>query len=266
MTCLALVLALLVPGNPDAIAEEPKKIRDNSFLIEEAYNQEPGVIQHIQAFFYNVRDKSWNYSFTEEWPVCRETHQLSATIPVNRMDDNGAKTGLGDVLLNYRYQLLLKGPVALAPRVSLILPTGDSAQKLGDGAVGFQANIPFSLELSERWVTHWNLGVTYIPDARGPGGIHRDKTGFNYGASLVFLPSENFNLLVEAVGTSADAFIEEGLFSREKSFLINPGFRFAVDFQSGLQVVPGLGVPIGIGPSSGEYGVFLYLSLEHPAF
>jgi hypothetical protein len=26
------------------------------------------------------------------------------------------------------------------------------------------------------------------------------------------------------------------------------------------------GAPIGIGPSSGEYGVFLYLSLEHPLF
>jgi hypothetical protein len=39
-----------------------------------------------------------------------------------------------------------------------------------------------------------------------------------------------------------------------------------MNFESGLQVVPGIGVPIGVGPSGGEYGVFLYLSLEHPLF
>lgn len=41
---------LLAAGG--AFAEEPKKIQDNSFLIEEAYNQEDGVIQHIQTFQY----------------------------------------------------------------------------------------------------------------------------------------------------------------------------------------------------------------------
>ena len=28
-------------------SKETKKIQDNSFLIEEAYNQEPGIIQHM---------------------------------------------------------------------------------------------------------------------------------------------------------------------------------------------------------------------------
>jgi hypothetical protein len=34
-----------------SIASEPlaKGIQDNSFFIEEAYNQEPGVVQHICA-------------------------------------------------------------------------------------------------------------------------------------------------------------------------------------------------------------------------
>jgi len=38
----------------------------------------------------------------------------------------------------------------------------------------------------------------------------------------------------------------------------------AYNFENGLQIVPGIGVPIGIGPSSGEKGIFLYLSFEHP--
>src|SRR5207249_6683399 len=39
---------LLLPQSP-LIASEPlaKGIQDNSFFIEEAYNQEPGVVQHI---------------------------------------------------------------------------------------------------------------------------------------------------------------------------------------------------------------------------
>jgi hypothetical protein len=40
--------------------------------------------------------------------------------------------------------------------------------------------------------------------------------------------------------------------------------RAAFDFDSGLQIVPGIAAPIGIGPSGGETALFFYLSLEHP--
>ncbi|MBF8259423.1 MAG: hypothetical protein HW377_1797 [Actinobacteria bacterium] len=263
---LLAMLVFTTFGYSGVWAEEAKKIRDNSFLLEEAYNQELGVIQHIQAFQYIRKDKSWNYTFTEEWPVPKETHQLSATVPVSHLTSDGTETGIGDILLNYRYQLVFKDPVALAPRLSLILPTGDDERGLGDGALGFQANIPLSVEIGDRWVTHWNLGATYIPNAKGPGGIRRDATGFNYGASLIYLVSENFNFLVEAAGTSHESIRGDGLIRREESLFINPGVRFALNLKSGLQIVPGVGVPIGVGPSKGEYGVFLYLSLEHPAF
>jgi hypothetical protein len=45
---------------------------------------------------------------------------------------------------------------------------------------------------------------------------------------------------------------------------LSPGIRWAYNFKNGLQIVPGIAVPIGVGPSGGEKGVFLYLSLEHP--
>ncbi len=262
---LAAVLAFVTLGPSGVLAEEPKKIRDNSFLLEEAYNQEPGVIQHIQAF-QHMRDKSWNFTFTEEWPVPKETHQLSATVPANHIHSGGTETGIGDIQLNYRYQAVLKDPIALSPRFSLIFPTGDEEKGLGNGALGFQVNIPASIEIGDKWVTHWNLGATYTPNAKGPGGIRLDTTGFNFGASLIYLLSENFNLLVEAAGSSHESIGGDGLLLREDSFFINPGMRFAVNFKSGLQVVPGIAMPIGVGPSEGEYGGFVYLSLEHPMF
>jgi hypothetical protein len=45
---------------------------------------------------------------------------------------------------------------------------------------------------------------------------------------------------------------------------VSPGIRWAFNFKSGLQIVPGLGVPVGIASSAGDRGIFLYLSFEHP--
>ena len=73
-----------------------QRIEDNSFLLEEAYNQEAGVIQHISTFQYDLM-RSWNYSFTQEWPVPNQKHQLSFTIPVRQ----SFSVGIGDILLNY---------------------------------------------------------------------------------------------------------------------------------------------------------------------
>lgn len=50
-----VVLLALTGVRLAASAEGVQKIRDNSFLLEAAYNQEAGVIQHIQAFQY-MRD------------------------------------------------------------------------------------------------------------------------------------------------------------------------------------------------------------------
>ena len=39
-----------------------EKVEDNSFLVEEAYNQEEGVVQFIQLYQKDSRTKSWgNY-------------------------------------------------------------------------------------------------------------------------------------------------------------------------------------------------------------
>jgi hypothetical protein len=72
--------------------------------------------------------------------------------------------------------------------------------------------------------------------------------------------------MFEAVGTSSESVGDNGGTLREHAFFINPGLRFALNFASGLQVVPGIAMPIGVGPSGGEYGAFMYLSLEHPLF
>jgi hypothetical protein len=262
LVILSILSGLSFGGENES--QETKKIQDNSFLIEEAYNQEPGVIQHIQTFQY-MKDGTWGYTFTQEWPIKGQAHQFSYTIPVSHLTDPG-RTGMGDVALNYRYQLINKERIAIAPRFSLLLPTGRVKKDFGRGTLGYQTNIPLSLELSDKWVTHWNMGVTFTPNRRGPDGGKANSFDLNAGASVIYLLSENLNLMLEAVWNSNQSVEADGTRERNYTFFINPGIRSAIDFKSGLQIVPGVGFPIGVGPSRNEYGVFLYLSFEHPLF
>lgn len=245
---------------------EVRKIQDNSFLIEEAYNQEDGVIQHIQTFHF-MKDKTWDYSFTEEWPFFGQTSQLSITVPVSFINSPTNAAGVGDLLMNYRYQVILKEPVALASRLSLVLPTGSYKKGLGNGGFGFQINFPLSIDLSDRWVTHWNIGFTYIFQAKEPSGKMANTASVNFGASLIFCVSETFNLLVESVWNSTEFIKEEGGKDLANKIYLNPGMRFAVNFRNGLQIVPGISAPLGWGELNKLfYGLFAYLSFEHPLF
>src|SRR5262245_40977183 len=131
---LLALLAVVSGGATSALAQPapaPFAILDNSFLVEEAFNQERGVVQNIFSWT-RIRSGEWIASFTQEWPVAGSAHQLSYTIPFSRLDGS---TGLNDVLVNYRYQLLEegRGRPAMAPRVSLIFTTGESIDAFGDG-------------------------------------------------------------------------------------------------------------------------------------
>jgi hypothetical protein len=75
---LLLIFAGIVRAQsaPTASARgEPPPIQDNSFLMEEAYNQEEGVVQHINAFQW-MRGGEWLATFTQEWPVPKQAHQF----------------------------------------------------------------------------------------------------------------------------------------------------------------------------------------------
>jgi hypothetical protein len=253
--------ALAVPLGTLANGQEP--IQDNSFLVEEAYNQEAGVIQHISSFT-RTRGGAWAYSFTEEWPVLGQTHQASVTLNWAGLDAPGAR-GLGDVALNYRLQAIGNGdaPVAFAPRLTVLLPTGDAERGLGSGGTGLQVNLPLSLALSDRFVAHTNLGGTWTSSALAAGGGRGPLTSFAAGQGLVWLAHRRLNFLAEVLYTRTELAGPAGA-ERSESLTVNPGLRAGLDLAGGLQVVPGVSVPIGVGPSRGERGILLYLSFEHP--
>jgi hypothetical protein len=256
----AAIFVLASAATLAARAEEG--ISDNSFLIEEAYNQEAGVVQHIQTLMYMKETRAWAYSFTQEWPVPGMKHQLSYTIPA--FEAPGASLGIGDVLINYRYQALFDEHRAFSPRFSLVTPSGDYRKGQGADSWGYQVNLPLSLIVSPKLVTHWNLGATVLPDAREPGGAKARTTACNYGASAIYLATDTFNLMLEVAGLRYQIVQPDGSRAARHSLIVNPGFRYAFNYKSGLQIVTGLSVPFEVSASPTGAGVFAYLSFEHP--
>jgi Putative MetA-pathway of phenol degradation len=251
-------------------------IEDNSLLIEEAYNQEPGVVQHIfQAVYSNdPRQRGWAFAFTQEWPIYGQDHQFSYTILGYHLINEGERQyGVGDVLLNYRYQALEEGPgnPAFAPRFSLIIPTGNRDKGTGNGVVGYQWNLPFSKKVASRLALHANFGVTYLPHVRSPmnnGQLSpkRSLVSSWVGGSAIYALLPRLHLMLEWLGIIQDNINGSGRSVRTFNPLLSPGVRAAIVNEEDLQIVAGVGVPIGLNRQANNYGALLYFSIEHHLF
>jgi DtxR family Mn-dependent transcriptional regulator len=245
-------------------APEPFRITDNSFLVEEAFNQERGIFQNI--FGVSRLQGVWTATFTQEWPAPSERHQLSYTAAVLNNDGIG---GFGDSLLNYRYQALTEGPgtPAFSPRLSLILPTGNSDKGLGNGSFGLQINLPFSKQTGD-WYWHWNAGLTWLNRAHAV--FQRDDLVIKQERQLAspFLAGSSVyrlrpmvNLMLESVVTFDEVLDENGT-DRATTFTLSPGVRGGWDIGD-KQIVVGAAVPISWSDTSST-GVYLYFSYELP--
>jgi len=245
----------------------PAPIQDNSFLIEEAYNQEDGVIQHISTFEKLTNSHDWVYTQTDEWPLRTYKHQVSVTLAATHAGSfAGSGAGWGDTAFNYRYQLVGSGEtrIAVAPRLTVLFPTGDHRFGRGSGGLGWQTNLPVSIQHSAHWVTHWNAGATWIPHALEQEHETAGTTALNLGQSIVWLAKPRLNFLLETLWTSSEQVVGPQKTERSQDLYVSPGVRWAYNLGRGLQIVPGVAAPIGIGPCAGEKGVIFYLSFEHP--
>jgi hypothetical protein len=240
LVALAAPAATAFAQSAQTPAPSPIKweILDNSFLVEEAFNQERGVFQNIFTWTRG-RDRTWDATFTQEWPVPGMTHQLSYTVPLS---GTGTASGLGDVMLNYRYQWREGGDgrPAIAPRFSVILPTGRESDGLGAGTAGLQINLPLSQQFGNVFV-HANAGFTWQGD---------DRTPFVSGSGI-WRVAPLFNLMLEAVVDGDDA------------VTVSPGARQGFNIST-HQLVVGAAVPITRASGRTTTSLFTYLSYELP--
>ena len=215
------------------------EILDNSFLVEESFNQEAGVVQTIFTWTRH-RLGGWEASFTQEWPAPNLTHQFSYTIPFSNSDGVG---GLNDVLLNYRYQLLVESErrPAVSPRVSVILPSGRAADGLGSGVLGVQVNVPASKQFGDLYI-HANAGWTWLPDV--------DSTP-HVGGSGIWRMTPMFNVFLEAVAEI------------DQLLTVSPGFRRGWNLGE-HQLVIGAAAPVTRAGSVTDVAFLTYFSYELP--
>lgn len=237
--CAIPCAAAAQPASGPADSQRKFEITDNSFLVEEAFNQETGVFQNIFTWTRS-RDGGWQAAFTQEWPAPGMTHQLSYTLPFSR---SGPAAGFNDVMLNYRYQLTTEAPgrPAISPRLSLIAPTGRESKGLGDGAIGLQVNVPVSKQFGDLYL-HGNGGGTWI------NGV--DWTPHVAGSGI-WRVSPMFNLMLESVVSIGE------------STTVSPGFRRAWNVGE-RQIVIGAAVPFTRSEGNGTAALLTYFSYELP--
>jgi len=249
-----LTLTIGVLAASVSAAEFSPAIEDNSFLLEEAYNQGPGVVQHIGTFVhFRTPATSSELGFTQEWPLHGERHQISYSL--GHAWAEGAGGDFGDVAIHYRYQLrAASAGLAIAPRLSVFIPTGD------DHEGTLQVNLPFSKRTSHHLALHANAGATLT---RHAASTDRDLLGCHLGASAIGIVTPTLNVMIEALVASDQEITASGDTERATQTTLAPGVRFAIN-RGDLQIVPGFGVPITFGGGRTDAGLYLYLSFEHP--
>lgn len=255
-----LSLAFLSAAAAAGAQEAPPPIQDNSFLIEEAYNQEPRVVQHILLFGRERVSRDWELAFTQEWPLASQNHQLSYTVPVVRA---GSNRGLGDIGVNYRYRWLAGERSESVIRLTALLPTGSSERGVGAGGPGVEVNLPVSVEVGRSLAAHWNLGGSLIPRARAADGTRGPVRELFAGASVIWLVHPALNLLAETIWSRAESPEIGGTRAAETTLTLVPGVRGAINLRSGAQIVPGVGLMLDGRDGARVSGLLLYLSFEH---
>jgi DtxR family Mn-dependent transcriptional regulator len=251
-------------------SSRPFEIEDNSFFVEEAFNQEPGIVQSILGGAF-LQDSGWGLIFTQEWPAPNMRHQLSYTIPFSGVD---GEDGIGDIALNYRYQLLEEGPgrPAMAPRLSLLVPSGDQSRGLGVSGWGLQVNLPVSKQVRDFYF-HGNAGLSWRPSADSdvfpsatlvPAPDVTLVTPF-VGGSMIYRLRPMLNLMLESVFAWQDDVVAPGRSERAFGSLLSPGVRGGWNWGE-RQIIVGAALPIVWGDDATDVGIFTYFSFEGPVW
>lgn len=255
---LGLALGLVFLFAPGGASQE-FPLRDNSFLIEEAFNQEPGKVQTKLRFFRVEEDTELRIG--QEWPLGGQRHQLSFTLPF-RANTEEELFRLTDVRLTYGLQAQEEGPgrPAFAPRLTAILPTAEEEDREGQGTPGIELLLPFSKQVGGTYL-HANLGMTHRFGV--DAGLDKERLLFTpfVGGSAVLRVTRGLDLLLETRADFQEQATGQGGADRETKWLLNPGVRFGREFGDNL-LVAGAAAPLGLAGPLREVGFFGYISYE----
>jgi hypothetical protein len=282
---LFIAFSVCCPVHGQAPAMEYKKgsylyygelhFEDNSFLLNEAFTQEKGIMQFISTIYHdNLHDKNFSCTFTHEIPLNHHRHQVSYSLRYNFMQPQATSQdndGWGDTDIGYAYMLSGKEAwIMVVPQLTIIIPTGDPSRDLGYGGLGGRLALTITKRLSRKLVSHYNASYTIVHKADRYNEISGEKVKAfektlhdqDLAGSIIWYPVRKVNIMLEYISSFRSQISTSGTISKIQESVVNPGFRLALDLKT-LQIIPGLSVPIAF---SNDYqrqtGVFVYLSIE----
>ena len=250
-TALVFLAPVSVLAQSPRDASRPFEISDNSFLLEEAFNQEAGIFQNI-LLVQRPNGREWSFEFTQEWPLGGQLHQLSYTVPLAAVKEPAADSydfGRGTLALNYRLQLTTESATrpALSPRLSLLIPDFPDSDK----QFGIQMNWPASKQFKDVYL-HANAGYT----VEGIGSEAGSSGRASAAGSLIYRAWPMVHLMVESVFRAEE-------YGSAHSMLISPGLRAGWNIGD-KQLVLGAAVPIGLLENDESTALLAYISYELP--
>ena len=194
---IAILLAVgqAVQTPPPTGSSRPWAIVDNSFLVEEAFNQDPKVVQNI--FNWTRTQDSWQFTFTQEWPVPGVRHQLSYTLPRHQHREHAGASGTRWSTIGCRSSK--KGRDGLHSRLASARFCPSGSRSVGAHQGGLQVNLPFSKQ-DKDFYFHWNAGFTWVPrESRD------DLLSPSLAGSAIYRVADMVNVMLEAVFAENDS-------------------------------------------------------------
>ena len=196
--CSAAALAPAHNAGGQPANAEPFEILDNSFLVEEAFNQEAGIFQNIFGLVAHAaatgasRSRRSGRSPSQTAPVVVHAAALGA---------RRRRRGVGDVMINYRYQATVEGPGRPGVFTACLAdPSDRDEQRARSMSVGLQFNLPFSKQTRRLSTSTGTPGSTWLPRASSSDGVTlQTSTSPFLAGSAIYRLRPMFNLMLETV-------------------------------------------------------------------
>jgi len=123
-----------------------------------------------------------------------------------------ADTGLGDVVLRTKYEIMNDGDSAFSVGGDLVFPTGDEDLYLGGGGMGYRVRALYGKKFDKFYPT---AEIAYFwSGIRGDSRLILDESDFNqfeYRLGIPYEVSERATVALEWIGSKSDAFTQNDL-------------------------------------------------------
>ena len=180
------------------------------------------------------RHRLWNATLTRGFGEHVDVYvNAPYTHLQTRTDDNG--TGIGDVEIGMKWRFVERGPLSLALKPNVTMPTGNDSRGLGTGRVGTGATLLAQADVACVSLLA-NAGLTYQPNRQGDlRSVWAVSAAALYKATdkLQFVADVGMSRNAESTAAANPAFVIAGaIYSPTRWLDLDVGYRHGLNDQT----------------------------------